>query len=109
MWKRLVFCTTISVAYYLLTLSMYTLRYIFILICFSGFVDKYHLKCHVLTHSSQKLFPCNLCGAHQKNDSCLRSHMMRVHGLKYMCDVCGKDFSATLGLKIHQREVHQIY
>ena len=76
---------------------------------FKGFVDKYHLKCHVLTHSSQKLFPCNLCGAHQKNDSCLRSHMMRVHGLKYMCDVCGKDFSATLGLKIHQREVHQIY
>ena len=87
--------------------SIYTLYYLFSI--FSGFVDKYHLKCHVLTHSSQKLFPCNLCGAHQKNDSCLRSHMMRVHGLKYMCDVCGKDFSATLGLKIHQREVHQIY
>jgi hypothetical protein len=34
--------------------------------------------------------------------------MVCVHGQKFTCDVCSKDFSSKFGLDNHKREVHGI-
>ena len=50
----------------------------------------------------------NICGKCLKNDCSYRRHMVCVHGIKFTCELCGKDYSAMIGLKVHQRNVHGI-
>lgn len=77
-------------------------------LCGKGFITGYALKMHIFTHSDVKRYSCHICGRQLKNDSCYRGHMIRVHSLKYTCDVCGKDYSAITGLNHHKRDVHGI-
>jgi len=46
------------------------------------------------------MFSCCICGEGLKNDSCYCQHMVCIHILKHTCDLCGKDFSSPMGLKI---------
>ena len=34
--------------------------------------------------------------------------MVCVHGQKFTCEICNKDFSAINGINLHKREVHGI-
>ena len=61
-----------------------------------------------LIHSDIKRFSCHICGKQLKNDSCYRRHMVCVHGQKFTCELCNKDFSALNGINLHKREVHGI-
>ena len=77
-------------------------------VCGKGCLTKPKLKDHILTHSDKGTFPCKLCGKFLKNDCSYRRHMVCVHGIKYTCDVCSRDYSSPVGLKIHRRDVHNI-
>ena len=61
-----------------------------------------------MTHSDVKRYTCPACGKQLKNDSCYRRHMVCVHGQKYSCELCSKDYSSLMGLNIHKRDVHGI-
>ena len=63
---------------------------------------------HHVTHTGARPYMCPVCGKTLRNDSCLRRHMMGVHGIKQTCDLCGKDFSSKTGLQHHQRDFHGI-
>jgi len=76
--------------------------------CEKGFFSAFDLKQHILTHSDVKRYTCPACGKQLKNDSCYRRHMVCVHGQKYSCELCSKDYSALMGLNIHKRDVHGI-
>ena len=76
--------------------------------CGKGFFTPGTLKEHELTHSDIKRFTCDICGRQLRNDSCVRKHMVNVHGVKHTCDLCGKNYSSPLGLQLHQRESHGI-
>ena len=77
-------------------------------LCGKGFFTPNSLKEHMFTHSDIKRFSCHICGKQLKNDSCYRRHMVCVHGQKYTCEICKKDFSALNGINLHKREVHGI-
>ena len=77
-------------------------------LCGKGFFTPNSLKEHMFTHSDIKRFSCHICGKQLKNDSCYRRHMVCVHGQKYTCEICNKDFSAINGINLHKREVHGI-
>ena len=76
--------------------------------CDKGFFSAFDLKQHILTHSDVKRYTCPACGKQLKNDSCYRRHMVCVHGQKFSCELCNKDYSALMGLNIHKRDVHGI-
>ena len=76
--------------------------------CEKGFFSAFDLKQHILTHSDVKRYTCPACGKQLKNDSCYRRHMVCVHGQKYSCELCSKDYSALMGLNIHKQDVHGI-
>lgn len=77
-------------------------------LCGKGFFTPNSLKEHMFTHSDIKRFSCHICGKQLKNDSCYRRHMVCVHGQKFTCELCNKDFSALNGINLHKREVHGI-
>ena len=77
-------------------------------LCGKGFFTPNSLKEHMFTHSDIKRFSCHICGKQLKNDSCYRRHMVCVHGQKFTCELCNKDFSAINGINLHKREVHGI-
>ena len=77
-------------------------------ICGKQFKTKANLKEHIPTHSDKRTFLCKICGKCLKNDCSYRRHMVCVHGIKFTCEICNKDYSALIGLKVHQRNVHGI-
>ena len=76
------------------------------MICGKGFKRKSNLQEHIPTHSDNRTFLCTICGRYLKTDNSYRRHMVCVHGVKYTCVVCRKDFSSQLGMQIHQRDKH---
>ena len=76
--------------------------------CGKGYKTRSALKEHVQTHSGKPAFLCRICGKGLKNDSCYRRHMVCVHGVKYTCNICNKEYSAPIGLQQHQRDIHGI-
>ena len=77
--------------------------------CGKNFTAKAKLKSHVLTvHEGVKPYKCELCSSAFNDFSGHRQHMMRTHGVKFTCDICGKDSSSMAGLGIHKRDAHGI-
>ena len=77
-------------------------------LCGKRFLTRTKLDKHILTHSDKKLYSCDKCGTKLKNYSCVRSHMMNVHGEKISCDICQKDFFKPEGLRRHRMSEHGI-
>lgn len=76
--------------------------------CEKTFSKKDNLVNHLSTHSEVKIFSCDLCHKQFTKNLALYRHKNRVHrsnGKKESpcCKVCGKVFSDTSSLKMHQR------
>ena len=105
------FVTFVSLYLYLLTCYSILLnlaQFYSISLGGKGFFTPNSLKEHMFTHTDVKRFSCHVCGKQLKNDSCYRRHMVCVHGQKFTCEICNKDFSAINGINLHKREVHGI-
>jgi len=63
-------------------------------ICQKAFFTNQELKQHILIHGGIKPYKCNLCNGSFSNFSGHRQHMMKTHGVKFTCDICGADSSS---------------
>ena len=77
-------------------------------LCEKAFYEQHVLKEHKLTHDKIKPYQCKMCPDVFSNYSGHRQHMMRAHGQKFTCDICGKDSYTMRGLNIHKRDHHGI-
>jgi len=67
------------------------------------------LKRHLLSHSNEKPFCCDLCGKTLRTKWNVQFHKERVHGNKakeLSCKVCGKSFAYDEYLKSHMKIAH---
>ena len=61
------------------------------------------------THLQEKSYECKFadCGMAFKWGSDLRIHVQKVHeGIKFSCDICGKEFMDPKGQKRHMINIH---
>lgn len=100
-------------------------------ICNHAAINSYNLRRHMLTHTEQRSFECNIChktfrenyaNDHMKTHQDVRKHKCQVCGKKFKrayalkqhmfqhggapehnCDICGKAFSRTDKLLRHRR------
>lgn len=77
-------------------------------LCEKAFYGARELREHRLTHSKVKPYQCKMCNDVFSNYSGHRQHMMRAHGQKISCDICGKDSYSLRGLNIHKRDQHGV-
>ena len=70
-----------------------------------GKVVAEELKEHIRSHSDARTFLCGFCGKALKNRQCLNRHLF-THGVKYTCQVCGKNFANPSSLNVHKRDRH---
>ena len=61
------------------------------------------LKEHLLTHSEERTFLCEVCGATFKTKSVQRMHILTVHrnSQSYSCSRCSKKFTTKFNLNRH--------
>lgn len=66
-------------------------------------VMRINLNQHIISHSEEKLYKCDVCGTFVKTQATLRKHMLRVHTdhRPYKCDVCHVALKTTNHLKRH--------
>nr|CAD7459319.1 unnamed protein product [Timema tahoe] len=62
----------------------------------------YDLNRHLLIHSAQRKYKCDVCDKSFKTKNNLKSHLL-IHSKqrKYKCDVCNKSFKGTYDLNRH--------
>ena len=59
------------------------------------------------THMDEKAHKCKECGLAFKWNTDLRTHFLKVHqGVKFCCDICGKEFMNSKCQKRHMLTVH---
>ena len=67
------------------------------------------LKRHLLSHSNEKPYCCDICGKTLKTKWNVQFHKERVHGNKTKelpCNICGKSFAYEEYLKSHMKIAH---
>lgn len=67
------------------------------------------LKRHLLSHSNEKPFCCDICGKTLRTKWNVQFHKERVHGNKTKelpCNICGKSFAYEEYLKSHMKIAH---
>ncbi|KAJ8957980.1 hypothetical protein NQ318_001981 [Aromia moschata] len=71
-------------------------------LCDSKFKGKYHLTIHIKTHTGERNIPCPVCDKSFIVRSALKAHM-RTHSKEkpYVCHICGRGFSHQANLKPH--------
>ncbi|KAH9635366.1 hypothetical protein HF086_000216 [Spodoptera exigua] len=67
-----------------------------------AFTNSNALTMHMVTHSDERPFSCDICGASYKYKSHAKVHMLRHSGfLPHKCSQCTKAFATTTQLKVH--------
>ena len=52
---------------------------------------------------------CVTCGLELKTGSALLKHKNKVHrGMKFVCDICNKEYTDYSNLKRHKKNVHNV-
>jgi len=71
--------------------------------CGKLFAHKHLLTIHLLTHSDNKLFGCDVCDLRFKSKASLYVHKRSKHleTNSYTCDKCGAQFNLKSSLKTH--------
>ncbi|KFV18019.1 GDNF-inducible zinc finger protein 1, partial [Tauraco erythrolophus] len=75
--------------------------------CSQTFANRCNLKSHQRhVHSSERHFPCELCGKKFKRKKDVKRHILQVHeggGERHQCQQCGKGLSSKTALRLHER------
>ncbi|ELU15767.1 hypothetical protein CAPTEDRAFT_167265 [Capitella teleta] len=74
-------------------------------VCQKGLRSKAHLKEHLTTHSSQRAYLCEICGAAFKTRSVQRKHVQSIHQnpQSFYCMECPKTFNTKYSLLRHSK------
>ncbi|XP_061186367.1 zinc finger protein 665-like [Saccostrea echinata] len=72
--------------------------------CDASFSFNHSLRLHILKHSGARPFECKECNKTYLTSNHLKMHVEGVHGGKknHTCKICGKCFSYTTSLKVHE-------
>jgi len=79
--------------------------------CDKKFYAKSHLKRHIKAAHRKSIegIKCVTCGLELKTGSALLKHKNKVHrGMKFVCDICNKEYSDYSILKRHKKNVHNV-
>lgn len=71
--------------------------------CKRCFTKRYHLMNHMITHTGEKRYKCDLCDKLYTNHGNLDRHIRVFHQKerRHVCTVCGKGFSQSTQLRQH--------
>ncbi|KAK7068638.1 hypothetical protein SK128_020806, partial [Halocaridina rubra] len=78
-------------------------------ICHRSYYNSYHLKRHTKTHAEGEAgqYVCNVCGKVLSTQNGLDSHMLTHTGEKpFQCEHCGATFRQMSNLNTHIKELH---
>ncbi|XP_076826285.1 uncharacterized protein LOC143473274 [Brachyhypopomus gauderio] len=97
-------------------------------VCVRWFGSLDGLKKHLVAHSQQKVFICQICGHNCSNHQALEEHKKKVHGVNrpselatvqsahvsqssptnaFRCQICHRTYPKIQSLKDHLRKVHR--
>lgn len=71
--------------------------------CNKKFFHKTYYERHILTHSSEKPFSCELCGLMFKSEKCVKVHKSNIHeeNIPVSCKICNKVIKQKKYLRYH--------